>query len=188
MGWKEVAVMAMVLAAPVGHAGGGAAPSWRAVAAEGHTFDATLQEAAAKKVEALPTELRQRVREALEKMAHVSPGAEGIQSAQDTLVAVLPGLEAPHAAFSGEGPHRVVARRAGVMVLVGLVAREARRVAQGERPDSEAAALLRTVEGLKGVDVITRNQLKEEARLGLGDALYLRTLPPEGSTQKGRMP
>jgi hypothetical protein len=56
-------------------------------------------------------------------------------------------------------------------------------VAKLEQPDAEAAALLRTLVGLKGVDQITRDQLKEEARLGLGDALYLSALPPAGPTK-----
>lgn len=178
MGWKEVAVTAMLLAAP----------GWRELAAAGQTYDAEARDAAAEGVESLSGEVRQRAREALEAMARAPQGAEGLQAAHDSLVAALSGLEAPSAAFSGEGPHRKVLKRAGVMVLHGLVAREAQRLAKSEQPDAEAAALLRTLVGLKGVDAVTRNRLKEEARQGLGDALYLRALPPAGPTQDRRQP
>jgi hypothetical protein len=188
MGWREVAVTAMLLAAPVGHGGGGSTPpGWRELAVEGQTYDAKAQEEAARSVESLPKELRQKVRETLDTMARSPQGAQGLQAAHDAMMAAMPGLEAPDAAFSGEGPNRKVLRRAGVMVLHGLVAREARRVARSEKPDAEAAALLWTLVGLKGVDALTRNRLKEEARLGLGDELYLRALPEEPS-QKGRSP
>lgn len=189
MGWKEVAVTAMLLAAPVGHGGGGSkAPGWRELAASSQTFAASARESAARGVESLPKELRQKAVAALEAMARAPQGVEGIQAAHDTLVAALPGMEAPDADFSGEGPHRVVLRRAGVTVLLGLVAREARRVAKEETPDAEAIALLRKVMGLQGVDEITRNQLKEEARMGLGDALYLRALPHVDSSRKEKTP
>jgi hypothetical protein len=188
MGWREVAVTAMLLAAPVGHGGGGSKPlGWRELAAVGQTYDAKAQEEAARGVESLPKDLRQKVRETLDTMAHAPQGAQGLQAAHDAMMAALPGIEAPDAAFSGEGPNRGVLRRAGVMVLHGLVAREARRMAKGEKPDAEAAELLRTLMGLKGVDAVTRNRLKEEARLGLGDELYLQALPEEPA-QKGRSP
>jgi hypothetical protein len=188
MGWREVAVTAMLLAAPVGHGGGGNAPSgWRELAAEAQTYDAKAQEEAARGVESLPKDLRQKVREALDSMARAPQGAQGLQAAHDAMMVAMPELEAPDAAFSGEGKNRGVLRRAGVLVLHGIVAREARRVAKGAKPDAEAAALLRTLVGLKGVDAVTRNRLKEEARLGLGDELYLRALPEEPS-QKGRSP
>jgi hypothetical protein len=184
MGWKEAAVAAMLLSAPAGHGGGGPTPpGWRELAASSQVSDAAARDEAAKAVEKLSKDKRQRVHEALEAMARAPRGAEGLQAAHDAMVAALPGLEAPEAAFSGEGPNRVVLRRAGVLVLHGLVAREARRVAKLEQPGAEAAALLRTLVGLKGVDQITRDQLKEEARLGLGDALYLSALPPAGPTK-----
>jgi hypothetical protein len=189
MGWKEVAVTAMLLAASAGHGGGGATPpGWRELAAAGQTYDAAERDTAAKAVESLSKDLRKRALETLDAMARVPPGAQGLQAAHDALMAALPGMEAPDAAFSGEGPNRGVLRRAGVMVLHGLVAREARRVAKSDKPDAEAATLLGTVVGLKGVDAVTRNQLKEEARQGLGDALYLRALPASGPSQKGRAP
>jgi hypothetical protein len=189
MGWKEVAVTAMLLSSPVGHGGGGLTPSdWREIAAAGQAYDEQARDAASKAVESLAKAARQRAREALSAMAGAPPGAEGIQAAHDTLVASLSGLEAPDADFSGEGPNVKVLKRAGVMVLHGLVAREARRLARSEKPDAEAAALLRTIEGLKGLHAVARNQLKEEARQGLGDALYVRALPPEGSTQDRRSP
>jgi len=189
MGWKEVAVTAMLLSAPVGHGGGGSTPpGWRELAAAGTSYDEAERNAAAEAVEALSKPVRQRASDALAAMAGAAPGAEGLQSAHDALVAALSGLEAPDAAFSGEGPNRKVLKRAGVMVLHGLVAREARRLAQSPQPDAEASALLRTLEGLKGVDAKARNRLKEEARQGLGDALYLRALPQAGSTQDRRSP
>jgi hypothetical protein len=178
MGWKEVAVTAMLLSAPVGHGGGGSTPpGWRELAAAAQVNDAAARDSAEKAVEKLPKDKREKVREALEAMARVPRGAQGIQAAHDAMVAALPGLEAPDAAFSGEGPNRVVLRTAGVLVLHGLVAREAQRVAKLEKPDAEAATLLKTLLGLKGLSQITRDQLKEEARMGLGDALYLRALP-----------
>jgi hypothetical protein len=189
MGWKEVAVTAMLLAAPVGHGGGGSTPpGWRELAATGQLLAKGQPEQAAKAVESLPAELRKRACEALDTMARVPGGAQGLQQAHDALMAALPGMEAPDAAFSGPGPNRVVLRGAGVLVLHGLVAREARRVAKEQKPDAEAVALLRTVVGLKGVDDVTRNQLKEEARLGLGDALYLRALAPAGPAHKEKSP
>jgi hypothetical protein len=189
MGWKEVAVTAMLLSAPVGHgAGGSTPPGWREIAAAGQAYDEAERTLASEAVESLAKPTRQRASEALAAMAGAAPGAQGIQSAHDTLVSALKGLEAPNAAFSGEGPNRKVLKRAGVMVLHGLVAREARRLAQSEKPDAEAAALLRTLEGLTGVEKVARNRLMEEARQGLGDALYLRALPPEGSTPNRRSP
>jgi hypothetical protein len=189
MGWKKVAVTAMLLAAPVGHGGGGATPpGWRELSAAGQTLAQGEPAQAAKAVDSLPPELRKRACEALDAMARAPQGAQGLQQAHDALVAALPGMEAPDAAFSGPGPNRVVLRRAGALVLHGLVAREAKRVAKVEKPDAEATALLRAVVALKGVDDVTRNQLKEEARLGLGDALYLRALAAAGPAHKEKSP
>ncbi len=155
-------------------AGGQNEPAWIAAARGARYMNDEQVNQAAAELHKLPADAAQRANTLLNEVAASAGSASGLREAGAKLDAALGGFVAGGPKRPGQDPNQGRLLRAALAVFHGRVNALAKKIA-GEKNNAAAAAeLLRAIKAakpsLRGVHAALA--LEEEARIGLGHALF----------------
>ena len=152
--------------------GCGGRATWTAGAEDARFLAPGQLDRARAAVAALPESPRSTVEATLVRVSQTPATVEGLVDATGAVRAAMPGLGDPQSDSSGLDPAQRALRDAAACLFHGLAARAGGQIAT-TRDAARAQALIEAIEAIDVLGPAAPSRLVEEARVGLGDELYL---------------